>query len=97
MPTPEQQREYTRLSGMLMTIGQRHYKELPEGTTSLSLTLPASKIVVEAFDKLGKSIGTVPNETTSSVFASDLQRAFGRETFSADAIIAIVSNPMTLT
>ena len=29
MPTPEQQREYTRLSGLLQDIGIRHQKELP--------------------------------------------------------------------
>jgi hypothetical protein len=96
MPTPEQQREYTRLSGLLMAIGQRHYKELPKGTVSLSLTLGGSKIVVEAYDKLGKQIGTVPNETTSSVLRSDLELTFTKETFSDDAIVVIVSNPMII-
>ncbi len=81
---------------MLMAIGQRHYRELPKGTVSLSLMLnPGSKIIVEAYDKLGKLIGTVPNDTTSMVFASDLERAFGKETFTDDAIVAIVSNSMT--
>jgi hypothetical protein len=96
MPTPEQQREYTRLSGLLMGIGMRHYRELPKGTVSLSLRL-SGKMVVEAYDKTGKKIGTVPDEDTSSVFASDLECAFKKETFSEDAIVAIVSNPMTVT
>jgi hypothetical protein len=90
MPTPEKQREYTRLSGLLMAIGHRHYKELPEGTTSLSLRLGFGKIVVEVYDKLGKLIGTLPNQTTSSALRSDLERAFAAETFSDDAIVAII-------
>lgn len=91
MPAPEKQREYLRLSGLLQAMGLRHVRELPKGTVSLSLTLPASKITVEVYDKLGKQIGTVPNETTSSVFRSDLERAFADETFLDDAIVAIIS------
>jgi hypothetical protein len=97
MPTPAQQREYSRLSGLLMAIGQRHYSELPKGTVSLSLALTGGKILVEAYDKLGKQIGTVPNETTSSLFASELERAFRKETFPDDSIIAIVANPVIVT
>jgi hypothetical protein len=97
MPTPEQQREYTRLSGLLMAIGQTHYRDLPKGTVSLSLTLiTGSKRVVECKDAAGKLIGTVPNDTTSPAFVSDLEHAFAEETFSDDSIIAIVSNPMNV-
>ena len=92
MPTPEQQREYTRLSGLLMAIGQTHYRDLPKGTVSLSLTLiTGSKRIVECHDAAGKLIGTVPNDTTSPAFVSDLEHAFAEETFSDDSIIAIVS------
>jgi hypothetical protein len=79
-----------------MSIGQRHSQELPKSTVSLSLTLIAgSKRIVECYDASGKAIGTVPNDATSPAFVSDLERAFEKETFSDDAIIAIVSNPMT--
>jgi hypothetical protein len=80
-----------------MAIGQKHYKELPQGTTSLSLMLnPGSKIVVEAYDMKGKLIGAVPNESTSPTLTSDLERAFAKEIFTDDAIVAIVSNPTTV-
>ncbi len=90
MPTPEQQREYARLSGRLQDIGLRHYREFPKGTKSLSLTLGGSKLVVEAYDSLGEPIGTVPNEATSSILRAELERAFAKETFTDDAIVAIL-------
>ena len=94
MPTPEQQREYWRLSDKLIAVAQRHLRELPKDAVSLSLTLNAGvKRVVECFDRSGKQIGTVPNENTSSAFGSDLERAFDKETFSDDAIIVFVPNP----
>jgi len=96
MPTPEQQKEYTRLSGVLQAIGMRHYAELPKGTTSLLLTATDGKVSVEAYDTLGKPIGVVPHEMTSSILRSDLQRAFGGMTLPDDSIIAIVSNPVTV-
>jgi hypothetical protein len=97
MPTPEQQKEYWRLSDKLIAVAQRHLGELPKYTVSLSLRLNAgTKRMVACLDKSGKQIGTVPNDTTSSTFLSDLERAFEKETFS-DAIIVIISNPMTVT
>ena len=90
MPSQDRQLEYKRLSRLLMAIGQRHYKELPNGTRSLSVRLGYSKIVVEAYDELGKLIGNIPNETTSSALRSDLECAFANETLSDDAIVAII-------
>jgi hypothetical protein len=81
----------------LNAIAERHRQELPKGATSLSLKLGTSTIVAEAYDKLGQQIGTIPNENTSGVFRADLERAFARETFSDDAIVVFVSNPMTIT
>jgi chemotaxis response regulator CheB len=49
MPTQEQQREYTRLSGLLQDIGLRHYRELPKGAKSLRLVMTDS--TVEAASK----------------------------------------------
>jgi hypothetical protein len=88
MPTPEQQREYTRLSSQLQAIGLRHMKELPVGATSLSLTVPNGKIVVDVYDRAGKQIGTVPNERTSSTLRSELESSFLRATLPDDSIVA---------
>jgi len=44
MPTQGQQREYTRLCGLLQQIGLRHYRELPEGAKSLRLLITDSSI-----------------------------------------------------
>jgi hypothetical protein len=44
MPTQEQQREYTRLSGLLQNIGLRHHRELPTGAKSLRLVMTDSSV-----------------------------------------------------
>ncbi len=88
MPTPEQQREYIRLSSQLQKIGLRHMKELPPGSTSLSLTVSSGKVSVDVYDRMGKKIGTVPNETTSSTLRSELESAFARAALPDDSIIA---------
>jgi hypothetical protein len=97
MPTPEQQREYVRLSGLLQAIGMRFYNELPSGSTSLLMKVENGKVLVEAYDQRGKRIGTVPNENTSSAFRATLESTFAR-TISPDpdGIIAIVSNPTSV-
>jgi hypothetical protein len=88
MPSPEQQREYTRLSSQLQRIGLRHMKELPAGAISLSLTITDGKVAVDVYDRMGKKIGTVPNETSSSTLRSELESAFERATLPDDSIIA---------
>lgn len=90
MPTPEQQREYTRLSGLLQAIGHRHYKELPKGSASLALTVNDGKVLVEAYDNRGKQIGTVPNATTSKAFCSDLEASFARAKLPDENVVAIL-------
>lgn len=97
MPTPEQQREYTRLSGLLQAIGMRYSKELPSGSTSLLMKVNDGTALVEAYDQKGKLIGIVPNEKTSNAFRSALQSTF-EHTVSpdSDGVIAIISNPMTV-
>jgi hypothetical protein len=53
------------------------------------------KAIAEVSDRLGTRLGTIPNDTTSSVFRSDLGRAFDGATLpDDDGIVAIVSNPM---
>ncbi len=97
MPTPEQQREYARLSGLLQAIGMRYYKELPSGSTSLLMKVENGKVLVEAYDQAGKLIGTVPNENTSSAFRATLESKFaGAISPDPDGIIAIISNPTSV-
>jgi hypothetical protein len=96
MPTPAQQKEYWRLSDILIAIGQRYYRELPNGAASLALT-NEGKVSVDVYDKQGKVIGTIPNDTTSSAFRTDLERAFARITLPDENLIVFVSNRTTLT
>jgi len=88
MPTPEQQREYTRLSRQLQAIGHRYLKELPNGAASLSLTVANGIVTVDVYDRMGKQLGTVPNESTSGSLRSDLETAFKHATMFEDPIIA---------
>lgn len=81
MSTPEQHREYIRLSGLLQQVCRHHMRELPKGTTSVLLTNEGHEVRVQAFDGAGKAIGTVPNENTSAAFRADLTRAFANVIF----------------
>jgi hypothetical protein len=97
MPTPEQQREYTRLSGLLQAIGMRYYVELPSGSSSLLMKVKNGKVLVEAYDQSGKLIGTVPDENTSSAFRAALEDTFSLVTSpDPDGIIAIIWNPTSV-
>lgn len=91
MPTPEQQKAYTKLPGQLQAIGLRYKAELPSGSTSLLMTLEGGNVRVEVYDRLGKIIGTVPNEKTSHAFRSALQSTF-EHTVSPDpdGVIAMI-------
>src|SRR5258708_4478865 len=93
MPTSEQQREYTRLSGLLQQICTHYSPELPGGTTSVLLTNKDRKVRVQAY-RNSELIGIIPNEKTSTAFASDLTRCFADITSpDPDGVIAIVSIP----
>jgi hypothetical protein len=89
VPTPEQQRLYTNLAGKLQALGVLYSKELPTGTTSLLLVLDEGKVSVDAYDRSGQKIGTVPDATTSVAFRAALQNTFGRVT-PPDPIIATI-------
>ena len=93
MPTPEQQREYTRLSGLLQQICMHYAQELPSGTTSVLLTNKNRKVRLEAY-KHSDVIGVMPNDKTSTAFAADLTRYFADVTSpDPDGVVAIVSSP----
>jgi hypothetical protein len=94
MPTPAQQREYTRLSGLLQAIGRRFYTELPGGSTSLLMKVENGRVLLEGYDHYGKLLGTVPNEKTSGAFRVALAGSFaGAISPDPDGVVAIISNP----
>jgi hypothetical protein len=88
---PERQSEYARLSGLLQAIG-RHYKaELPSATTSLLMKVNSGKVVVEAYDRMGKKIGDIPNDKTSPALRAALQNMFQHEISpDHDGVIAMI-------
>jgi hypothetical protein len=75
-PSPEQQKEYTRLSSQLQTIGLRYKTELPSGATSLLMKVNDCKVRVEVYDGMGKKIGDIPDNRTSSALRDALQQTF---------------------
>lgn len=59
MPTPEEQRQYTRLSAALQRIGHTFSRELPTGTTSLHLHSVNGQPYLDSYDRAGEIIATV--------------------------------------
>jgi hypothetical protein len=96
MPTPAQQKEYWRLSDILIAITQRFYRELPNGAVSLALT-NEGRVSVDVYDNNGKVIGTIPNDTTTSAFRADLERAFAGITLPDENLIVFVHKPTSFT
>jgi len=76
IPPPDRQNEYGRLSGELQGIGMHFKSEFPNGTTSLLMKIADGKVSVEAYDRMGKKIGNVPNDKTSVELRETLQRTF---------------------
>ena len=75
-PPPQRQNEYKKLSGWLQAIGMQFKAELPSGTTSLLMKVVNGNVLVEVYDRMGKKIGDVPNETTSPELRNTLQHTF---------------------
>jgi hypothetical protein len=91
MPTPEQQRLYTELSGLLQAFGMRYRNELPSGATSLQMKVISGNVSVDVYDRHGKIIGTVPNEKTSTTFRTDLQQTFADKISpDPDGVVALI-------
>jgi hypothetical protein len=94
MLTPDQQQEYARLSAQLQSIGQRYFNELPHASASVVLTVNQGNVLVEAYDRMGRKLGDIPNQWTSSAFRSELEAAFAQVTLPDENVTATVSNPM---
>ena len=97
MATPQQQSDETSLAAKLQSIGQRYFSELPHATASLVLTVNEGHVLVEAYDRMGRKLGDIPDHWTSSAFVSDLQDTFGQVVLPAgENVVATVSNPLRL-
>ena len=75
-------------------MGQRYFKELPHGSVSLVLTVNQGYVLVEAYDRMGRKLGDIPNQWTSGAFRSELENTFGQVTLPDENITIMVSNPM---
>jgi hypothetical protein len=75
-PPSDRQREYARLSGQLQAIGLRYKSELPGDATSLLMKVSDRKVTVEVYDRMGKKIGDIPNDQTSTALRDALQNTF---------------------
>jgi hypothetical protein len=90
-PPPDRQREYTRLSGLLQTIGLRYKAELPTGAASLLMKVNDGKVSVEVYDSAGKRIKDIPDDETSTALRDALQKTFQYEISpDHDGVIAII-------
>ena len=76
VPPPERQKEYARLSGQLQAIGLRYKAELPSGATSLLMKVSDGNVRVEVYDRMGKKIGDIPGDNTSTALRDALQQTF---------------------
>jgi hypothetical protein len=89
--SPEQQKEYDRLSGLLQAIGIRHRAELSINATSLLMKVTDGNVLVEVYDRMGKKIGDVPDGKTSSALRDALQQTFQSVVSpDHDGVIAII-------
>ena len=91
VPPPERQQEYEKLSGYLQAIALSHKAELPSGATSLLMKVIDGRVLVEVYDKMGKKLGDIPDDKTSSTLRDVLQNTF-QSTISPDhdGVIAII-------
>ena len=90
-PPPDRQKEYQRLSGLLQAIGLRYKAELPNGATSLLMKVNDGKVSVEVYDRMGRKIGDIPDDKTSTALRDALQNTFQYEISpDHDGVIAII-------
>jgi hypothetical protein len=64
------------------------------GSASLVLTVNQGNVLVEAYDRMGRKLGDIPNRWTSNEFRSELENTFGQITLPDENITTMVSNPL---
>jgi hypothetical protein len=79
IPPLDRQKEYARLSGLLQAIGLRYKEEFPSVATSLLMKMNDEKVSVEVYDRMGKKIGDIPDDNTSTALRDALQNTFQYE------------------
>jgi hypothetical protein len=91
VPSPDRQKEYARLSGLLQAIGMRYRADLPSDATSLLLKLNDGSLLVEVYDRMGTKIGDIPHDQTSTGLCEALRQTFqGEVSPDHDGVIAII-------
>jgi hypothetical protein len=73
-PTPEEQRQYTKLSAALQQLGYSFSRELPAATASLHLHSVDGQPRLDAYDRAGKIIATLPTEQTPKPLRDAIER-----------------------
>ena len=61
---------------------------------SLVLTVNQGNVLVEAYDRMGRKLGDLPNHWTSNEFRLDLEETFGQVILPDENITTMVANPM---
>jgi hypothetical protein len=91
VPPPERQSEYARLSAELQAIGIRFRPELPCSAASLLMTVRDRVISVGVYDRSGKQIAVIPDESTTHDLRTALEQTF-RTAISPDhdGVIALI-------
>jgi hypothetical protein len=87
MPTPEQQREYSRLCSELQRLGRAFFAELPPKTASLHLHSFDGRAKLDAYDATGRLIGHYPNDKSSNGLRESIKRLGREECSDLDGII----------
>jgi hypothetical protein len=90
MPTPEQQRQYSKLSGELQELSHSFLPSLPDGTASLHLHSNGGQVQLDAYDATGKIIRKLQSDQIPEPFREAIQRLGREDCPDADGIICPV-------
>jgi hypothetical protein len=78
VPTPEELRQYRRMSAMLREIGRIFSRELPTATASLHLCWRDGLTRLDAYDRTGRFVGRLLAVHMSESFRQAIER-LGKE------------------
>lgn len=87
MPTPEEQRQYRKLSTALQQLGHSFSRELPSATASLHLQSVDGQPRLDAYDRAGKIIATLPIEQTPKPLRDAIERLAREDCPDPDGIV----------
>ena len=87
MPTPEEQRQYTRLSTELQRIGHAVSGDLPAGTASLRLHSIDGNPYLDAYNRAGKIVATLRTDQMPEALREPIERLAQQNCPDPDGII----------